>query len=92
MRQYAEMLWSVFDQAFEQISMELKQHYRVEGLDDVRVIRDRQTSMKADLLSLPGKLTLNRTISSIRLPPIRKLAAGTDIYGTQPPVTISLWR
>jgi hypothetical protein len=46
------MLWSAFDQAVEQISTELKQHYRVEGLEDVRVIRDRQTSMKADLRSL----------------------------------------
>jgi hypothetical protein len=35
--------------------MELKQHYRVEGLEDVRIIRDRQTSMKADLSSMPGK-------------------------------------
>ena len=43
-RQYAEMLWSVFGQAVTQISMELKHHYRVEGLEDVRVIRDRQTS------------------------------------------------
>ena len=25
--------------------MELKQHYRVDGLEDVRVIRDRQTRM-----------------------------------------------
>jgi hypothetical protein len=28
--------------------MELKQHYRVEGLEDVRVIRDRQTRMNRD--------------------------------------------
>lgn len=28
----------------EQISNELKDHYHVEGLDDIRVIRDRQTS------------------------------------------------
>jgi hypothetical protein len=28
--------------------MELKQHYRVEGLEDVRVIRDRQTRMYRD--------------------------------------------
>jgi hypothetical protein len=35
--------------------MELKQHYRVEGLEDVRVIRDRQTSMKAALSSIAGQ-------------------------------------
>ncbi len=28
----------------QQITLELKQHYQVEGLTDVRVIRDRQTS------------------------------------------------
>jgi hypothetical protein len=28
--------------------MELKQHYRVEGLEDVRVIRDRQTRMNKE--------------------------------------------
>jgi len=46
------MLRSAFDRAVEQISMELKQHYRVEGLEDVRVIRDRQTRTKTDPLSL----------------------------------------
>jgi hypothetical protein len=30
--------------------MELKQHYRVDGLEDVRVIRDRQTRMNKGLL------------------------------------------
>ena len=39
----------------KQISTELKRHYRVEGLEDVRIIRDRQTSMKADLSSISGK-------------------------------------
>ena len=52
MRPYAETLWSVFDQAAKQISMELKQHYRVEGLEDVRVIRDRQTRMNKGPLSI----------------------------------------
>jgi hypothetical protein len=28
----------------QQITLELKQHYQAEGLTDVRVIRDRQTS------------------------------------------------
>jgi hypothetical protein len=34
--------------------MELKQHYRVEGLEDVRVIRDRQTSMNRDPVDARG--------------------------------------
>src|SRR2546423_10018823 len=53
------MLWSVFDQAAKQISMELKQHYRVEGLEDVRVIRDRQTSTPQNFpTQLAAKLTV----------------------------------
>jgi hypothetical protein len=71
--------------------MELKQHYRVEGLEDVRVIRDRQTSMNRDPVDARGvKLTLCRTISSIWIPPIRDLAAGAIIYGTQSSLALSL--
>lgn len=33
----------------QQISKELKEFYHIEGLEDVRVIRDRQTSMCQDL-------------------------------------------
>jgi hypothetical protein len=40
--------------------MELKNHYRVEGLEDVRVIRDRQTSMKADLSSMPSHANVSK--------------------------------
>ena len=72
--------------------MELKQYYRVEGLEDVRVIRDRQTRMNRD--PPPGRrtveLTLCRTISSIWIPPIRDLVAGAIIYGTQSPLALSL--
>ena len=32
--------------AVSQISKELKQHYQIENLDDVRIIRDRQTSTR----------------------------------------------
>ena len=42
---YMAKVWTI-----EQISSELKEYYNVEGLDDVRVIRDRQTS-KASLMS-----------------------------------------
>jgi hypothetical protein len=35
----AKVFWNA-----KQISSELKQYYNVEGLDDVRIIRDRQTS------------------------------------------------
>jgi hypothetical protein len=70
--------------------MELKQHYRVDGLEDVRVIRDRQTRMNEGSLRPTAKLTLCRTISSIWIPPIRDLAAGTIIYGTPSPLALSL--
>jgi hypothetical protein len=91
MRPYAEILWSIFDQVVKQISMELKQHYRVDGLEDVRVIRDRQTRMNKRSPLRTVKLTLLcRTISSIWIPPIRDLAAGAIIYGTPSPLALSL--
>ena len=38
-------MWPVFGQCMVlQITKELKQYYNVEELDDVRVIKDRQTS------------------------------------------------
>src|ERR1700733_8745843 len=87
-RPYAEILWSVFDQVVKQISMELKQHYRIDGLEDVRVIRDRQTRMiKGPPLHTVG-LTLCRTISSIWIPSIRDLATGAIVYGTPPPLAL----
>jgi hypothetical protein len=70
--------------------MELKQHYRVDGLEDVRVIRDRQTRMNKGLLRRTSKLILCRTISSIWIPPIRNLAAGAIIYGTPSSLALSL--
>ena len=39
-----KQMTKVFLYNIEQISSELKQYYKVEGLEDVRVIRDRQTS------------------------------------------------
>jgi hypothetical protein len=89
-RRYAEILWSVFDQVVKQISMELKQHYRIDGLEDVRVIRDRQTRMNKGPPLRTVELTLCRTISSIWIPPIRDLTAGAIIYGTPPPLALSL--
>jgi hypothetical protein len=72
--------------------MELKQHYRVDGLEDVRVIRDRQTRMNSvGLLSMYDQAKpLCRTISSIWIPTVRDLAAGAIIYGTASPLALSL--
>jgi hypothetical protein len=40
-----------------QISIELRQHYQIDNLDDVRIIRDRQTS-ESVAKSLNGWLTV----------------------------------
>ena len=56
-----------------QISKELKQYHNVEKLDDVRVIRDRQTSMKNPILYYREILMVIRGVSRLRVLEVPRL-------------------
>jgi predicted patatin/cPLA2 family phospholipase len=53
-----------------QISKELKQYHDIEKLDDVRVIRDRQTSMSYKILNGGKTLMAIRGVPRLRVPKV----------------------
>lgn len=74
-------MWPVFGRcANPQISKELKQYHDVEALDDVRVIRDRQTSKSilnyaAILTRLPAVTEVSRGFGFLRFVTLEKSKA-----------------
>lgn len=68
-----------------QISRELKQYHGVKNLEDVRVIRDRHTSMRAFYLDMDTGIanSLLRGLSSIWIPALCYLTGFAVVRGAQ---------